>query len=137
MDKDNSRAETPVEVVAALIWSDGRFLACRRPPDKARPLLWEFAGGKVEPNETREQAVVRECREELDIIIRPESVFREVVHDYPDITIRLTLFNAVIVSGEPRAIEHCELRWLTPEEARDYPFCPADKGFINELSADG
>lgn len=139
MTEENSGAaradKAPVEVVAALIVRDGRFLACQRPENKARPLLWEFAGGKVEPGETREQALARECLEELDIVVEPVSVFREVLHEYPDITIRLTLMRAVIVSGEPRTVEHRCLRWMTPAEAARYPFCPADAGIIAGLAS--
>ena len=64
-----------VEVVAALIWRGDRFLACQRPAHKARGLLWEFVGGKVEPGETKEEALVRECREELGVTVRVGEVF--------------------------------------------------------------
>ncbi len=57
------------EVVAALIWEGGKFMICQRPAHKARGLLWEFVGGKVEPGETKEQALVRECREELAVTV--------------------------------------------------------------------
>ena len=92
------------EVVAALIWAGDRFLICQRPKNKARGLLWEFVGGKVEPGETREEALVRECREELDITVSVQNVFTEVTHVYPDITIHLTLFNAEIKTGTPRLL---------------------------------
>ena len=98
------------EVVAALIWDGERFLACRRPPNKARGLKWEFAGGKVEPGETKEQALVRECREELGITVSVGEVFMEVLHEYPDLTVHLTLFNAVIAEGTPQMIEHSDIR---------------------------
>ena len=86
-----------VEVVAALIWDKDKFLICQRPANKARALLWEFVGGKVEQGETKEQALIRECREELNIVLNVGDVFMEVVHEYPDITVHLTLFNATIV----------------------------------------
>ena len=121
-------AGTPVtDVVAALIWKDGRFMICQRPEYKARPLLWEYVGGKVEPGETKEAALVRECREELGITVSVGSVFTEVLHIYPDITIRLTLFHASIAEGEPRLLEHRDLRWILPSEIPCYPFCPADE----------
>ena len=85
-----------IEVVAALIWDENRFLACQRPAHKARGLLWEFVGGKVEPGETREQALIRECQEELAITVAVQDVFMEVDHVYPDLTVHLTLFNASI-----------------------------------------
>lgn len=121
------------EVVAALIWQGERFLACQRPPHKARGLLWEFVGGKVEPGETREQALIRECREELDVTVRVGGIFMELVHEYPDLTVHLTLFHAGIAEGTPRLLEHQALRWLTMEEMDQYPFCPADQAILARL----
>ena len=121
------------EVVAALIWDGDRFLACRRPAHKARGLLWEFVGGKVEPGETKEQALIRECREELDVTISVGDVFMEVEHVYPDLTVRLTLFHARIEQGTPRLLEHCELRWLRVEEIGECEFCPADVEILKRL----
>ncbi len=121
------------EVVAALIWQGERFLACQRPPHKARGLLWEFVGGKVEPGETREQALIRECREELDVTVRVGGIFMELVHEYPDLTVHLTLFHAGIAEGTPKLLEHQALRWLTVEEMDQYPFCPADQAILARL----
>ena len=121
------------EVVAALIWQGERFLACQRPPHKARGLLWEFVGGKVEPGETREQALIWECREELDVTVRVGGIFMELVHEYPDLTVHLTLFHAGIAEGTPKLLEHQALRWLTVEEMDQYPFCPADQAILNRL----
>lgn len=90
-----------VEVVAALIRREGKFLICQRPENKARALLWEFVGGKVEQGETKERALIRECREELGITVAVGAAFAEVVHEYPDITVHLTLFNATIAEGTP------------------------------------
>ena len=102
------------EVVAALIWRDNKFMICQRPARKARELLWEFVGGKVETGETKEQALIRECREELDILLSVGDVFMDVIHEYPDITVHLTLFNATIVEGEPHKLEHNDIQWITP-----------------------
>ena len=121
------------EVVAALIWEDNRFLACQRPADKARGLLWEFVGGKVEPGETKEQALIRECQEELAVTVAVQDVFMEVDHVYPDLTVHLTLFNASIAEGIPQKIEHNDLRWITAEEIDQYPFCPADEEILRRL----
>lgn len=121
-----------VEVVAALIWKGDRFLICQRPANKARPLLWEYVGGKVEPGETKEEALARECKEELDITVSVGTVFLDVYHEYPDISIHLTLFNATIADGEMKLLEHNDYRWITPAEIADYDFCPADKE-INEI----
>ena len=121
------------DVVAALIWDNDKFMICQRPAHKARGLLWEFVGGKVEPGETKEQALIRECREELDIILDVGTVFTEVVHEYPDITITLTLFNAKIAEGVPQMLEHNDIRWITPAEIPQYDFCPADTEILKKL----
>ena len=121
------------EVVAALIWEDNRFLACQRPAHKARGLLWEFVGGKVEPGETKEQALIRECQEELAVTVAVQDVFMEVDHVYPDLTVHLTLFNASIAEGIPQKIEHNDLRWITVEEIDQYEFCPADEEILRRL----
>ena len=121
------------EVVAALIWDENRFLACQRPAHKARGLLWEFVGGKVEPGETREQALIRECQEELAVTVAVQDVFMEVDHVYPDLTVHLTLFNASIAEGIPQKIEHNDLRWITVEEIDQYKFCPADEEILRRL----
>ena len=121
------------EVVAALIWDKNRFLACQRPVHKARGLLWEFVGGKVEPGETREQALIRECQEELGITVAVQDVFMEVDHVYPDLTVHLTLFNASIAEGIPQKIEHNDLRWITVDEIDQYAFCPADEEILRRL----
>ena len=121
------------EVVAALIWDENRFLACQRPGHKARGLLWEFVGGKVEPGETREQALIRECQEELAVTVAVQNVFMEVDHIYPDLTVHLTLFNASIAEGIPQKIEHNDLRWITVEEIDQYEFCPADEEILRRL----
>ena len=95
-----------VEVVTALIWNKDRFMICQRPAHKARGLLWEFVGGKVEPGETKEQALIRECQEELAVTLSIGDVFMDVVHEYPDLTVHLTLFNAAILEGIPKKLEH-------------------------------
>jgi 8-oxo-dGTP diphosphatase len=121
------------EVVAALVWRDGKFMICQRPEHKARGLLWEFVGGKVEAGETKEAALVRECREELDVLLAVGEVFMDVVHEYPDLTVHLTLFDATIAQGEPKMLEHHDIRWITPEEIPDYAFCPADEEILKKI----
>jgi 8-oxo-dGTP diphosphatase len=118
------------EVVAALIWQDGKFMICQRPAHKARGLLWEFVGGKTEPGESMEEALLRECREELDITVSVGEVFTQVIHEYPDILIRLTLFHCTIAEGTPKLLEHNDLKWIFPSEIPDFDFCPADKDIL-------
>ena len=121
------------EVVAALIWEGDRFMICQRPAHKARGLLWEFVGGKVEPGETKEQALVRECREELAVTLSVGEVFMDVIHEYPDITVHLTLFNASVAEGVPQKLEHNDIKWITPKELPDYEFCPADEKITDRI----
>lgn len=124
------------EVVAALIWDKDKFMICQRPAHKARGLLWEFVGGKVEAGETKEQALIRECQEELAITLSVDDVFMDVVHEYPDITVHLTLFNATIVEGVPQKLEHNDIKWITPAEIPAYEFCPADKEILDKIVRD-
>ena len=122
-----------VEVVAALIWDKDKFLICQRPKNKARALLWEFVGGKVEQGETKEDALIRECKEELNITLSVGSVFMDVVHEYEDITVHLTLFNATIKDGVPEKLEHNDLKWIRAVEIPSFAFCPADEEILQRL----
>ena len=124
-----------VEVVAALIWQGEKFMICQRLAHKARGLLWEFVGGKVEPVETKEQALIRECREELAITLDVGDVFMDVTHEYPDLTVHLTLFNATIAEGEPQKLEHNDIQWITPSEIPNYNFCPADEEILMRVKS--
>ena len=125
--------QTATEVVAALIWEQDKFMICQRPAHTARGLLWEFVGGKVEPGETREQALIRECREEMAVELDVVGVFTEVVHEYPDLTVHLTLFHAAIREGTPEKLEHEDIRWITVNEIDQYVFCPADEEILAKL----
>ena len=122
-----------VEVVAALIWDEDKLLICQRPANKARGLLWEFVGGKVETGEMKEQALIRECQEELAITVEPHDIFTEVTHVYPDITVHLTLFNCTISRGQPKLLEHNDMKWITSAEISNYEFCPADEEILKKM----
>ena len=129
-----------VDVVAALVHmkeNPRRFLICQRPAHKSRGLLWEFVGGKVEPGETRQEALVRECREELGVTVSVGNVYMELTHDYPDLTIHLTLFHAEITDGVPQLLEHIAICWIAPEEIDGYDFCPADEEILARLRLEG
>lgn len=122
------------DVVAALIWEEDRFLICQRPAHKARGLLWEFVGGKVESGETMEDALIRECQEELGITVTVGSLFTQVIHRYPDIHIRLSLYHCTISQGTPALLEHHDLRWILPSEIPNFDFCPADTDILVRIT---
>lgn len=124
--KSDSNESKQIEVVAAIIEKDGKILICRRAENKTRALKWEFPGGKIEPGETPEQAVLRECREELDVGLCVKGEFMRVLHSYPDIEIQLTVFRTAIIGSDPRCIEHKEIRFVYPSELADFELCPAD-----------
>ena len=124
------------DVVAALIWDNGRFMICQRPAHKARGLLWEFVGGKTDPGETMEEALIRECREELGITVSVGDVYMQVIHDYPDILIRLTLFHCTIAEGTPKLLEHNDLKWILPSQIPEFDFCPADEDILARIVSD-
>ena len=121
------------EVVAALIWQGDKFMICQRPAHKARGLLWEFVGGKVESGETKEQALIRECQEELAVNLYVGDIFMDVTHEYPDLTVHLTLFNATIAEGKPQKLEHNDIKWITPSEIPNYDFCPAYEEILERI----
>lgn len=125
---------TVTEVVAAIIWQGDAFLICQRPAHKARGLLWEFVGGKVEPGETREEALVRECREELGVTITVGDVYADILHEYPDLTVHLTFYEATLAEGQPQKLEHNAIRWITPRELSCYMFCPADEEVVKKIA---
>ena len=135
--QEASSAAEPVWVVAALILREGRFLICQRPAHKARGLLWEFVGGKVEPGESPEEALRRECREELGISVEVGRVYLELVHEYPDLTVRLTLFRVDGFTGTPQLLEHKDLRWIQTGEIDGFDFCPADRSILEKLQREG
>lgn len=121
------------EVAAALIWDEDKFMICRRPAHKSNALLWEFVGGKLEKGETKEEALIRECMEELGVKVEVGEEFFDVVHQYPDILVHLTIFNAKIAEGTPQLLEHCDIKWITPAEIPEYKFCPADKDILEKI----
>ena len=124
------------EVVAALFWDGDKFMICQRPAHKARGLLWELVGGKVEPGETKEQALVRECQEELAVTLKVGKLFMDVIHQYPDLTVHLTLFHATIQEGVPQKLEHNDIRWITVREIDQYDFCQADEEILKKIRQD-
>lgn len=122
-----------IEVVAAMIRRNGRFLICQRPAGKANALGWEFPGGKIESNETPEAALAREIREELDFDIAVGKRLAAVEYVYPHAAIRLTLFEAAPASGEPKCLEHADMAWISAEDIAHYTFCAADAKLIQAV----
>ena len=122
-----------VNVVGAFVQRDGKILICRRPKNKAQALLWEFAGGKIEAGESKQDALVRECVEELAVTISVGEELCAVTYDYPEVTVNLTVFFASILSGGPRCLEHEEIRWITADQIDDFEFCPADVEIIEKI----
>lgn len=121
------------EAAAALLWKGGAFMICQRPAHKARGLLWEFAGSKVEPGKTKKQALIRECREELDVQVAVDEKFTQVTHVSPDLTVHLTVFHARITGGTVEKLEHHDIRYMTLAEISNYDFCPADQAILQKL----
>ena len=127
-----------IDVVAALIVDNetpgpARFLVCQRPPQKARGLFWEFVGGKIEKGETPEEALMRECREELDIGVSVGKLFMEVTHTYSDVIVRLAVYRATIIQGIPQLLEHHDMKWMTKYDFVHYNFCPADADILRKI----
>lgn len=122
-----------IEVVAAVIRRDGKILITRRLDNAHLGGLWEFPGGKVEPAESLEGALLREIREELGLdIIAGDELFT-VEHDYPGKSVRLHFFNCTIGHGEPQALDVSALQWVTPAQLAGFEFPPADAELIHKL----
>ena len=124
-------------VVAALFVNQGKILVGKRPEGKARAGLWEFVGGKTEKGETEKEALVRECSEELGVRIEIGEEYYRTAFGYTDVKITLALYRAKIIGGEPKPIEHSELRWMTPNETDNYVFCPADAPILDYIKKKG
>lgn len=134
MSEASNTSNNPIiEVVGAIIKDGDRYLVGQRPAHKSQGGLWEFMGGKIEPGETPEQALARECREELNLEIENERIIDSVIHEYPEKTIRLTLIECKPkVGSAPRSNEHQEIRWVTREEMDALDFAPADQELIRK-----
>lgn len=122
-----------VEVVAALIQKEDRLFICQRAKEKKQGLLWEFAGGKVEPHETKKQALLRECQEELGVTLQIGRQYDEVTYAYPQRTVHICFFWASLQGEEPKCLEHAAVQWVKQEELSDFTFCPADKAVVERL----
>lgn len=129
------RVKKEIRVVGAIIWNKDRFLICQRPEGKKRALLWEFPGGKVEPGETDKEALVREIREELGADIEVFAQVAETEYTYPDVFVRLYIYNAGLHGPHPRRLEHADMQWVTADQLGKFSFCPADREVLDKLAA--
>lgn len=128
-----TRPKPPMEVAAGILWRGGRFLGVERPPGTRHAGFWEFPGGKLEPGEAADAALARELDEELGVTDARPEFWRRVVHDYPEFRVHLHFFHVRAFTGEPRPREGQRLQWLTPAEALEKPFLPADEDVVRAL----
>ena len=128
-----------IEVAAGIIWRGGRFLAAQRPTDKPLEGYWEFPGGKLEARETPSEALARERAEELGIGVRESRFWQSLEHSYAErgFRVRLHFFHVMAFRGEPCPAEGQNLRWVTPSEALELGFLPADANVLEQLRAEG
>lgn len=125
------------EIVVAVIARDGHYLIGKRPPNGMLGGLWEFPGGKVEPGETHEAALVRECREELEVAVKVGGMIASVNHAYTHLKVTLNVYRCTIQAGEPRSRIHDELAWVTPDDFESYAFPKANHKFLELLKDEG
>jgi 8-oxo-dGTP diphosphatase len=131
---DSSRPKPRLRVVAAALFdAQGRVLIAERPAGKHMAGFWEFPGGKVAPDESDAQALVRELREELGIDARPDFEVMQLQHDYPDRVVDLVLWRATAERGTPRGLDGQQLKWVDCESLGDERLLPADQPFIAAL----
>jgi A/G-specific adenine glycosylase len=123
------------EIVVAVIERAGRYLIGRRPPEGLLGGLWEFPGGKVQPGETHQQALARECKEELGIVVKPGGLIATVQHAYTHFRVTLNVYRCAIQKGTPKAKVHTELRWVPPEDFSNFAFPKANHKFLGQLRA--
>jgi mutator protein MutT len=129
------RTKNRIEVSAALIFRGGKLLITQRHPDSHQGGLWEFPGGKREPDETFESCLVREIREELGVEISVGELFEEVDHDYPEKSVRLKFFVCKLVSGEPHPVDCAAVKWVGKSRLDAHDFPAADARLLEKLAA--
>ena len=126
----------PLLVTAAIILHDGKILIARRKANAPYPLLWEFPGGKVEKNEDPQECVVRELKEELDIVIEVERIFDVVYYRYPEKPVLVIAYRCRWTGGTVKDLDVTEHRWVLPEHLSMFDFLPADRPLIQQLNRD-
>lgn len=123
-----------IHVVGAIIAKEGKVFCCQRSLEKSLPGKWEFPGGKIESGETKQQALVREIKEELEIDIAvSQTDYLSVTYDYDFGVVNLSTFICEIVSGEPKLTEHIQAKWVTFESLSELDWAPADLPIVEKL----
>ena len=122
-----------IDVAAGLVFRNGRLLITRRRANDHLGGLWEFPGGKQEPNETLEECLKRELREELGIEVQVGERLAAITHCYAERTVRLSFFRCASPDGEPQAIGCDALAWISADELGAYAFPPADQQLLKKL----
>jgi 8-oxo-dGTP diphosphatase len=132
-EETDSQGRSPIDVVAAIIWRGERFLAVQRPPGAKLAGWWEFPGGKTEPGESLDAALVREIREELGVTPLEFEKWCEKLHEYEHAFVRLHFFHVTGFDGEPTALENQQLAWVVPGKVDCGEFLPVDISILEEL----
>jgi len=126
MGQNKELGEKMIEVVAGVIYKEDKFLIAQRNLKKAQGGLWEFPGGKVEKNETHEDTLKREIKEEFNADIRVDKYIGENVHHYPEKDIKLVFYKATLLSEKIDLLEHEDYRWITKDNKDKFEFAGAD-----------
>ncbi len=128
----NVSKKPTIDVTAAIIINEGKFLICQRPKNKSCGLLWEFPGGKIEPGETAAECIIRECNEELGVNLESVKHYCDIVYEYEDRIVKLSFHTASIKNKRSIIIkEHNAINWITASDINEYKLCPADQKMID------
>jgi 8-oxo-dGTP diphosphatase len=130
----NSRERTTVLVAAGVIEREGRILAARRKRGSHLEGHWEFPGGKIEPDESPEDCLVRELAEEIGVCVRPREILEVVFHRYPEKSVLLLFYRCDLLEGEPRPLECDEVQWVALADLPSYDWAPADVPLVERLA---
>ena len=122
-----------INVVAAVIKNEGKILIAKRNLKKSQGGLWEFPGGKIELNESREAAIIREIKEELTIDINVENYIGEKIFNYPDKDVNLIALECKIINGNIKLLEHEDAKWIDISDLDNFEFAPADMFIVEKL----
>jgi 8-oxo-dGTP diphosphatase len=124
-----------IDVVGAVIFDNkiNRYLVTMRDKNRYQGGLWEFPGGKIETDETKEEALMREIKEELNCTIKVGQLIKDYTHSYPELTVRLITYLCSIEEGMPELSEHESMKWVTKEEMKKLIFADADVPTVRRI----